>query len=244
MDMLHSIKLLQQDLIEQQRKKNRIDILDIILEYYSDYCGIPKGRMIHFYGHPDCGKTLIAKNIIANNENLSFLYVSKDLDDVKAMSKFSNVIILNSNVFEDTIIFLEQIEKEAIDIVIFDNFQNMISKEELMSAFTKKLDNRDVLNKYLKKISSLSAKKKFSTLVFNSINLVTNKSRYSYLLDAESVASFCIDKIHTDHFRMRLKITPVRNIMSNTKRSTDVIYRYDTRILRGHLEEYVDMKEV
>lgn len=225
MDMLHSMKLLQQDLLKQNKRKNRLHIYDKILNFYSEGMGIPKGRMIHIYGHPDCGKTTIAINMIRENQDLTFLYISKNLDDIAKMRYYPNVVVLNSSTFEETIEFISQIDKKSVDVVIIDNFSNMISKEELTSAFTKRLDNREVLEKYLKKISALAASKIFCTVVLNGVNLVTGKSRYSYLLDRESVASFFVEKKSLNERHVNLTITPVRNILSKEKKPMEATYK-------------------
>lgn len=213
MNMFRAMELLKQDLKELKKCDNRIYFHSEIFKTYTNYEGIPIGRMIHFYGKPDCGKTLIAKDIISKNPYNTFVYISANKDDVAKM-KYPNAAILMSNIFEDTIAYLENIDKGDIDIVFIDNINNMLSREELLSAFTKQLDNRDILNKYIKKISLLAAQKDFSVIIFNGINAITNKSKYGYIIDKEAVASFEIEKVKISERYIKVKITPVRNLMA------------------------------
>lgn len=213
MNMFRAMELLKQDLKELNKCENRDYLCSEIFKTYTDYEGIPKGRMIHFYGRPDCGKTLIARDIISKNPYHTFVYISANKDDVAKM-KYPNAAILMSNIFEDTITYLENIDKGNIDVVFIDNINNMLSREELLSAFTKQLDNRDILNKYIKKISLLAAQKSFSVIIFNGINAITNKSRYGYIIDKEAVASFEIEKVKISERYIKVKITPVRNLMA------------------------------
>lgn len=213
MNMFRAMELLKQDLKELNKCNNRDYFHSEIFKTYTNYEGIPIGRMIHLYGRPDCGKTLIARDIIRKNPYHTFVYISANKDDIAKM-KYPNAAILMSNIFEDTIAYLENIDKGNIDIVFIDNINNMLSREELLSAFTKQLDNRDILNKYIKKISLLAAQKSFSVIIFNGINAITNKSRYGYIIDKEAVASFEIEKVKISERYIKVKITPVRNLMA------------------------------
>lgn len=221
--MLRAIELLKKDLKSSVSNRNKLDVGGTIFNYYSDHQGIPKGRIVHVFGHPDCGKTQMALNMMKTGYNNSYLYISKKLDDIRKVEKVRNVTVLNSNIFEDTISYLESIDKDMIDVVIIDDINNMLSKEELMSAFTKKLDDREILNKYIKKISLLAAQKQFVVIVFNGINLITNKSRYSYIIEREAIASFCIEKLRLTKYQLDVKITPVRNLLSNIKDSKNLM---------------------
>ena len=217
MDVLRSFNLLAKDLIAQEKRKHRIKIADELIDFYSDHMGIPKGRMVHFYGDPDCGKTLMARTIIKNNPHLSFLYVSGKLDDITRISGYNNVCVLNTNIFDETIEFLQEMEKDAIDVLILDDFNNMISREEVESAFTVQFDNRAILEKYIKTLCAEAAKKRFTTMVFDGINLVTQKPRYGYLMHNESVADIHLQKALRALHDVIIKATVEKNLMSQEK---------------------------
>lgn len=213
MDMLRAMEILKKDLKGRNKYNNRLYLESEILNTYTDYEGIPKGRIIQFYGHPDCGKTMIAKSIIRDNPRNTFIYISANKDDISKIS-YANTAVLMSNIFEDTISYLDRVKKGDVDAVFIDNINNMLSKEELLSAFTKQLDNRDILNKYMKKISLLAAQKGFAVIIFNGINLITNKSRYSYIIEKEAVANFEVKKLNVTKDYVTIEICPQRNLMS------------------------------
>ena len=213
MNMFRAMELLKEDLKERTMPKNRLCLNSRILNLYSDYEGIPKGRMIQFYGYPDCGKTTIAKDIIRKNQDNIFIYISANKDDV-AKIHYRNAIILMSNIFEHTISYLSKVNKRDVDVVIIDNINNMLSKKELVSAFTEKLDNKEILNKYIKQLSILAAQKEFSIIIFNGINKMTNKARYSYIIEKEAVANFKVERAGANANRIKVRIYPQRNLMS------------------------------
>lgn len=224
MNMLRALEILKKD-IENKNNYTKLHLFSEIFEYYGP---IPKYRLLHFYGHPDCGKTTVAKDLIESNKDNSFVYISNKLDDINIMNRYENCTVMISNVFEKTLEFLESLTPELVDVVIIDNIHNMLSHEELVSAFTKKLDNADVLNKYIKQLTILAVKKKFNIIVFNGINLISNKSRYGHIIDKESVASFEITKLACDLNRLKCSITPKKNIMNDTKNTFfyDYYWRY------------------
>lgn len=211
--MLKAIKMLTEDLHNKERAFNKIHFKDKVVDTFAPY-GINKNRLIHFYGEPDVGKTFIMKNIIENNEDKIFLYISNKLDDINKMNELNNVSILISNVFEELIEFLESLDKNLINVVIIDNFNNMLSKNELLSTFDTKLDNKNYIEKYIKRITKLAVEKKFIVFVINGINAVTEKSRYGYLIDKESIASIKIEKETLTPDYLRLKIINERNLIS------------------------------
>lgn len=215
MNVLRAVNLLKQDLLEQKQSHGRISIWDKMIRYFNDDRGVPKDRLIHIYGPPDCGKTLIIKNLVYYNDDMSFLYVSKSFDDINKMSSYKNVITLNSNIFEQTIEFLESIEKNSIDIVVIDNINNMLSQEELKSAFTKKLDNGTIFERYIRRISQLAAKKHFVVIVINGVNLINGKSRYGYMIDREAVLSISIEKHKQTNREIIISATSKHNRISN-----------------------------
>lgn len=101
----------------------------------------------------------------------------------------------------------------------------MVSQEELNSAFSKRLDNKDILDKYIKQLSIIAAQKKLNIFVFNGINQMTNKSRYSYLIEKEAVATFKIEKRHRTYDGLVVSVIPVKNIMNDIKTELDVRIR-------------------
>ena len=228
MDMLRAMELLKKDLIEKRRCDNRLYMYDNVLESFSDGEGIPKCRIIQFFGQPNCGKSLVARRIIERNDDKAFIYISSKRDDI-SKANFNNAIVFMSNIFEDTINYFESLNKGDVDIVIIDDLNNMLSKEELLSAFTKKLDNREILNKYIKKISLLSVQKDFVVLVFNGINGISNKSRYNYIIEKESVANLEIKARRVTEDYMTIEIVPHKNLMADIKQSYKFIINYNDR---------------
>lgn len=213
MNMLRALQVLKEDI----KNKNNYSKLHLDSDIFEFYGPIPKYRLIHFFGHPDCGKTTIAKDLVRNNTSKSFVYISNSLDDIKSIKNYDNCTVMISNVFEKTLDFLKSLNPGLVDVVILDNINNMLSKEELDAAFTKRLNNAEILNKYIKQLSILAVQKKFNIIIFNGINLITNKSRYSYIIDKESVASFEIKKKSCTLDRLSCDIIPIKNLMDDNK---------------------------
>lgn len=213
MNMLRAINLLKQD-IKAQEDKYKIVMDDKV---FSNYNPIIPGRLIQLYGEPDCGKTTIAINIMKDNYLDNFIYINKNPDNILKMKKINNCTVFNSNIFEMTLLYLKTLEKGLVDFVIIDDIHNMISQEELNSAFSKRLDNKDILDKYIKQLSVIAAQKGFNIIIFNCINGVTGKSRYGYIIEKEAIASFKIEKFDRTYDKLRIKIIPEKNIMNNNK---------------------------
>lgn len=213
MNMLRAIDLLKQD-IKAKEDKYKIHMND---ELFYNYGPLIPNRLIHIYGEPDCGKTTIAMDIIEENYLKSFVYINKNPDNIMKMKKFKNCTIFNSNVFETTLLYLKTLEPSLVDFVIIDDIQNMLSQEELNSAFSKRLDERELLNKYIKQLSIVAAQKKFNIIIFNGINGVTGKSRYGYIIEKEAIATFKIEKGYRTYDKLILKVIPEKNIMNDIK---------------------------
>lgn len=211
MNMLRALNVLKKDLKEKENKYYRLYNKHILFEYY----GYPvKGRIIHFYGMPDCCKTSLMRDIINCNHNNSFIYISKNKDNIAKMKNYNNCSILMSNIFEDTIEYLSKIEPNTVDYVIIDDIHNMLSREELKSAFTKKLDEHTIFNNYIKRLSMIAANKHIVMFITNGINMVSKKSRYGYMIDKEAVASFEIQRVRMNDDYATIKIIPFKNLMS------------------------------
>lgn len=222
MNMIRALNLMKQD-IANKNNNSKLHLFSEIFEYYGPFT---KNRLIHFYGHPDCGKTTIAKDLISSNKTRSFVYISSYLDDIKSLDKYNNCVTMISNIFEKTLEFLEKLEPELVDVVIIDNIHNMVSEIELKAAFTTRLDNGEILNKYIKQLSILAAKKKFNIVVFNGINLISNKSRYSHIIEKESVASFEIRKLKCSLENLVCEIIPKKNLMNDNKRTFEYVCKW------------------
>lgn len=226
MDMLKAMNILKEDLKTSTEPTNRISVRDKVLTFYSQGRGIPKGRIIQFYGKPDCGKTSVAKEIIRKNHDKAFVYISSKKDDINKIG-FMNTTVLLSNIFENTINYISRIQKDCVDFVVIDNINNMVSKEELLSAFTKQTDNREILNRYIKKLSLLAAQKNFSILIFNGINGVTNKAKYGHIIEKEAIANFEVQRLGFATYRninqseevhgLNVHIVPQRSLLSPIK---------------------------
>lgn len=221
MDMLRAIELLKQD-IKAKEDSYKIHMEDSI---FSEYGPITPNRLIEFYGEPDCGKTAVAINIMKSNRWNTFIYINKDLDNLNKVKKLNNCTVFSSNVFETTLLYLKTLKPGLVDFVIIDDIHNMVSQEELNSAFSKRLDNKDILDKYIKQLSIIAAQKKLNIFVFNGINQMTNKSRYSYLIEKEAVATFKIEKRHRTYDGLVVSVIPVKNIMNDIKTELDVRIR-------------------
>lgn len=215
MDMLRALEVLKNDLDQLKKIGNKTPVVDEVLHPFTDGYGIPKGRMLQFYGLPDCGKTAMAREIIADNRGLSFVYISSKADSVKKMN-FFNTTVFRSSIFEDIIDFISKIERDVVDIIIIDDIHTMLSKEELLSAFTKKLNTHEIFNKYIKRLSLLAAQKNTSIIIFNSVNIISGKSRYGFMIDKECVATINIEKVNLDSRGfLDVSLKPVRNLMTS-----------------------------
>lgn len=227
MDMLRAIKFLEEDLLQKNDRRNKVFFYDSRVKMFAPY-GVNKARIVHFYGKPDIGKTTFLRSIMIGNEDKSFLYVSNKLDDIRKMERLSNINVFISNIFEETIDYLESVDKNLIDVVVLDNFNNMLSREELLSAFTKKLDNRAILEKYIKRISQLAVEKNFVLFIMNSINAINEKSRYGYLIDKEAVASIRLDKISLSKKCIKMQLINERNLLSDkVDKKTNFVLHFD-----------------
>lgn len=215
MNMLRAIDLLKQD-IKAKEDDNKIKMYDEILYQYGP---ITPNRLIHFYGEPDCGKTTVALDIIKWNHRRSFVYINKNPDDLAKVKQFNNCSVFTSNIFEITLLYLKTLKPNIVDFVIIDDIHKMISQEELNSAFSKKLDNKTIFDKYIKQLSLIAAQKKLNIIVFNGINKMNDKSRYSYLIEKEAVATFRIKKYGMTYNQIALEVSPDKNIMNNNKES-------------------------
>lgn len=215
MNMLRAIELLKEDL-KQKENSNKINMYD---EVFYDYGPITPNRLIHFYGDPDCGKTTVAIDIIRDNINKSFIYINKNPDDLRKVKNFNNCSVFTSNIFEITLLYLKTLEPGLVDFVIIDDIHKMISQEELNSAFSKRLDNKTIFDKYIKQLSLIAAQKKLNVIVFNGVNQMNNKSRYSYLIEKESIATFKIEKYDVSYSYLALMISVEKNIMNDNKKS-------------------------
>lgn len=218
MNMLRAIDLLKQD-IKEKENANKISMKD---EVFFEYGPITPNRLIHFYGAPDCGKTTVAIDIMKSNIHKSFVYISKNPDNLNKVRNIHNCSVFTSNIFEITLLYLRTLEPGLVDFVIIDDIHNMISQEELNSAFSKRLNNKDIFDKYIKQLSLLAAQKKFNVIVFNGLNQMNDKSRYSYLIEKEAIATFKIEKTEINRFYLNLKIIPEKNIMNNNRRSKSI----------------------
>lgn len=215
MNMLRAIELLKEDIKSKENAK-KINMYD---EVFYDYGPITPNRLIHFYGDPDCGKTTVAIDIIRHNINKSFIYINKNPDDLRKVKNFNNCSVFTSNIFEITLLYLKTLEPGLVDFVIIDDIHKMISQEELNSAFSKRLDNKAIFDKYIKQLSLIAAQKKLNVIVFNCINQMSNKSRYSYLIEKEAVATFKIEKYDVSYSYLALMISVEKNIMNDNKKS-------------------------
>lgn len=215
MNMLRAIELLKKD-IKLKENANKIEMYD---EVFYQYGPITPNRLIHFYGEPDCGKTTVAIDIINSNRSKSFIYINKNPDDLRKVKDLNNCSVFTSNIFEITLLYLKTLQPNLVDFVIIDDIHKMISQEELNSAFSKRLDNKDIFDKYIKQLSLIAAQKKLNIIVFNGINLMNNKSRYSYLIEKEAVATFKIEKYDVSYRYLGLSITVEKNIMNDNKES-------------------------
>lgn len=213
--MLRAIELLKQD-IKQKENANKIEMYDKVFYIYGP---ITPNRLIHFYGEPDCGKTTLAIDIIKNNTSKSFVYINKNPDDLKRIKDFNNCSVFVSNIFEITLLYLKALKPGLVDFVIIDDIHKMISQEELNSAFSKRLDNKTIFDKYINQLSLVAAQKKLNIIVFNGINQMSNKSRYSYLIEKEAIATFKIEKCNISYKYLALRVIPEKNIMNNYKES-------------------------
>lgn len=222
MNMLRAIDLLKQDIKAKEDKHKKY--LDD--EIFSQYGPITPNRLIHFYGEPDCGKTAFATHIIKENCFDSFVYINKSLDNINKMKHLHNCTVFSTNVFETTLLYLKTLKKGLVDFVIIDDIHNMISQEELNSAFSKRLDQREILNKYIKQLSIIAVQKGFNIIIFNCVNGVTGKSRYGYIIEKEAVASFKIEYVNRSYNRLRFKIIPEKNIMNDNKETSIIEIKY------------------
>lgn len=218
MNMIRAIELLKQD-IKSKQDTYKIKMRDKVFFAYGP---ITQHRLIEFYGEPDCGKTSIAMDIIQSNSLKSFIYINKNPDNLAKVNKMDNCTVFASNIFEITLLYLRTLEPGLVDFVIIDDIHNMLSQEELNSAFSKKLDNKDIFDKYIKQLSIIAAQKKLNIIVFNSLNQMSNKSRYSYLIEKEAIAVFRIEKEYTAYDSLKLKIIPEKNIMNDFKYSISI----------------------
>lgn len=218
MNMLRAIELLKQD-IKSKQDTYKISMRDKV---FFEYGPITPNRLIEFYGEPDCGKTTIAIDIMKSNCLKSFVYISKNPDNLNKVKRIDNCTVFASNIFEITLLYLRTLEPGLVDFVIIDDIHNMLSQEELKSAFSKKLDNKDIFDKYIKQLSLIAAQKKLNIIVFNSLNKMNNKSRYSYLIEKEAIAVFRIEKEYKTYDSLHLKIIPEKNIMNDMKDSISI----------------------
>lgn len=218
MNMLRAIELLKQD-IKSKQDTYKISMRDKV---FFEYGPINPNRLIEFYGEPDCGKTTIAIDIMKSNCLKSFVYISKNPDNLNKVKRIDNCTVFASNIFEITLLYLRTLEPGLVDFVIIDDIHNMLSQEELKSAFSKKLDNKDIFDKYIKQLSLIAAQKKLNIIVFNSLNKMNNKSRYSYLIEKEAIAVFRIEKEYRTYDSLHLKIIPEKNIMNDMKDSISI----------------------
>lgn len=218
MNMLRAIELLKQD-IKSKQDTYKISMRDKV---FFEYGPITPNRLIEFYGEPDCGKTTIAIDIMKSNCLKSFVYISKNPDNLNKVKRIDNCTVFASNIFEITLLYLRTLEPGLVDFVIIDDIHNMLSQEELKSAFSKKLDNKDIFDKYIKQLSLIAAQKKLNIIVFNSLNKMNNKSRYSYLIEKEAIAVFRIEKEYRTYDSLHLKIIPEKNIMNDMKDSISI----------------------
>lgn len=218
MNMLRAIELLKQD-IKSKQNTYKISMRDKV---FFEYGPINPNRLIEFYGEPDCGKTTIAIDIMKSNCLKSFVYISKNPDNLNKVKRIDNCTVFASNIFEITLLYLRTLEPGLVDFVIIDDIHNMLSQEELKSAFSKKLDNKDIFDKYIKQLSLIAAQKKLNIIVFNSLNKMNNKSRYSYLIEKEAIAVFRIEKEYRTYDSLHLKIIPEKNIMNDMKDSISI----------------------
>lgn len=218
MNMLRAIELLKQD-IKSKQDTYKISMRDKV---FFEYGPITPNRLIEFYGEPDCGKTTIAIDIMKSNYLKSFVYISKNPDNLNKVKRIDNCTVFASNIFEITLLYLRTLEPGLVDFVIIDDIHNMLSQEELKSAFSKKLDNKDIFDKYIKQLSLIAAQKKLNIIVFNSLNKMNNKSRYSYLIEKEAIAVFRIEKEYRTYDSLHLKIIPEKNIMNDMKDSISI----------------------
>lgn len=215
MNMLRAIDLLKQD-IKEKENANKISMYD---EVFIEYGPMTPNRLIHFYGEPDCGKTTVAIDIMKSNRGKSFVYINKNPDDIRKVKDVYNCSVFASNIFEITLLYLRTLKPGLVDFVIIDDIHKMISQEELNSAFAKRLDNKTIFDKYIKQLSLIAAQKKINIIVFNGINQMNNKSRYSYLIEKEAIATFKIEKYNMTYNCIALRIVPEKNIMNNNKDS-------------------------
>lgn len=218
MNMLRAIELLKQD-IKSKQDTYKISMRDKV---FFEYGPITPNRLIEFYGEPDCGKTTVAIDIMKSNCLKSFVYISKNPDNLNKVKMINNCTVFASNIFEITLLYLRTLEPGLVDFVIIDDIHNMLSQEELKSAFSKKLDNKDIFDKYIKQLSLIAAQKKLNIIVFNSLNKMNNKSRYSYLIEKEAIAVFRIEKEYKTYDSLYLKIIPEKNIMNDMKDSISI----------------------
>lgn len=206
--------------------KNYINMNDNILSYYEP---LPPNRLIEFYGDYDSGKTTIALDIIINNPSKSFIYINSFLDNFKLLKDVNNCFIYISNIYEDILLFLNSLEPNLIDFIIIDDIYNLISKHELSSYFNSNINNKDIFQNFIKQLSLIAVKHKFNIILFNSLNIINNKSKYSYILEKETILTFRIEKQSITLDYLLLKIIPEKNLINNNKLSKTIKFIFTNK---------------
>lgn len=121
--------------------------------------GISKKNSILFYGDTESGKSLLAINMVNNNDNLIFAYIDTHM---QINSNLSNMLLIRMNSKDDILSLLEQIDDNLIDVLILDDLSFIYTDEE-KSRITE-------INDFLINLYRICSSKNIFLFLLNTVN--------------------------------------------------------------------------
>lgn len=192
-DALNNLDFLVNEKIKML-EKNYVKFLDTTMAAILNDNPFRRGHYMHIAGLSDCGKTHFVANLIAENKDLSAIYISSKQDDCLKIGQFENAHLFFNNTFENIIEYLNEIPKGLVDIVVIDGINNMCCKEESKGSFKIGSTQRKEFESFLRQLRSQFARLDSVGIIVNGINKMNNKPKYQYIIDETSDLSFIIEK--------------------------------------------------